>query len=124
MNLTHDQLVEIAYTAATYLAVGAFSVTIYSLFQRKNVNATVNGTHLATSGMDGAPTAAANQVPMSFVKFSDMSPSVAPKGAAVTKAPATRQVSEHEREAVLKIVRERLREVSPAERLADAMSRK
>lgn len=124
MNLTHDQLVDIAYIAATYFAVGAFSVIIYSLFQRRNVNTTVNGTQLAASGIDGTQATAANQVPMSFVKFSDMAPSAAPKSVTVTKAPTTRPVSEHEREAVLKIVRERLREVSPSERLADAMSRK
>jgi hypothetical protein len=123
MNLTHDQLIEIAYTAATYFAVGAFSVTLYSMFQRRNANAHLRGTH-STTGIDGAQTSAANQIPMSFVNFSDMAPAAAPKVVAVAKTPANRQVSEHEREAVLKIVRERLREVSPAERLADAMSRK
>jgi hypothetical protein len=123
MNLTHDQLIEIAYTAAAYFAVGAFSITLYSLFQRKNDKSSANRTQNATNEINRTQTASGNVPPMSFVKFSDMAPSAAPNRMAA-KPTATRPVTENEREAVLKIVRERLREVSPAERLADAMSRK
>jgi len=124
MNLTHDQLIDIAWTAATYLAVGAFSVTFYSLFQRKGARAGANEMNVASNDMNGTNSANSVDAAMSFVKFSDLSQTtnsnLVPSRATETKRP----VSGNDREAVLNLIRQRLREVSPAERLADAMSKR
>lgn len=124
MNLTHDQLIDIAWTAATYLAVGAFSVTLYSFFQRKGARISSHEANVTSSDIKGTGSANSVDAGMSFVKFSDLPQTTASRMAPARSPEAARPVSGNDREAILNMVRQRLREVSPAERLADAMSKR
>jgi hypothetical protein len=123
MNVDMTHAIDIGLIAATYIAVGAFSILVYSMIRNRSKAASSAHESEGACDISSYEALQSQQPGMSFVSFGDISTQSLSR-AATPRDGSPRNTGREDRDAIIRLIQERLRQESPAERLAESMNRK